>query len=77
MAFIKKDLVTNHQVPLVFTIIRMLAMIIEVFLHCEQSSVQLEWCCTIPLVAAACVCQTCFVIGCLVLTPKQLVLQYN
>lgn len=54
LALVEYDLVPNHQSPLVFIIIRMLAIIIEVFLHCEQRSVHLERCCTIPVMLTAC-----------------------
>lgn len=75
IATVKCDLTPYHFLSLLFPIIKMLAIIIEVFLSYEQSSVHLERCCTVTLMSAACVCQMIY--HCLVVTPKQLALPYN
>ena len=51
------DLAPYHRSPLLFTIFKMLAIIIDVFLSYEQSPGYLECCCTIPLMSAARVSQ--------------------
>lgn len=65
-AMVKCDLALYHFSALVFPIIKILAIIIEVFLSYEQSSVHLEHCCAISLMSAACVCQ--MISHCLVVT---------
>lgn len=54
-ALVQYDLTPYHRLPLAFTIIKMLMIILEVFLPYEHSSVPVQLC-TLPLMSTAGAC---------------------